>query len=231
MTFKYWVEFIRWAFPPLKQEPPASSRCSPLGIFTTFSRFGTGLHRKAGEKGEPPVEKMAPQNADLYRLLRSNVSWQLSIDTRSLTKARFAMELICFISFVGKILGGNFGLEKRYLGPPPPSGPHHPNRRPLLSPCETHPDSGLVALVAGDSAICGRLAALILRLRPAGLRFEEFRSPVKRGGLGLRFSNRSGLRPAAIWVCGHKPKFRSHSGIGCDFGAGWSCGWRCGPNR
>ena len=57
---------------------------------------------------------------------------------------------------------------------------------------------GLSGLVAGDSAICGRLAALILRLRPAGLRFEEFRSPVKRGGLGLRFSNRSGLRPAAI---------------------------------
>ena len=60
---------------------------------------------------------------------------------------------------------------------------------------EAHRLSGLVA---GDSAICGRLAALILRLRPAGLRFEEFRSPVKRGGLGLRFSNRSGLRPAAI---------------------------------
>ena len=57
----------------------------------------------------------------------------------------------------------------------------------------------LSGLVAGDSAICGRLAALILRLRPAGLRFEEFRSPVKRGGLGLRFSNRSGLRPAAGW--------------------------------
>ena len=56
----------------------------------------------------------------------------------------------------------------------------------------------LSGLVAGDSAICGRLAALILRLRPAGLRFEKFRSPVKRGGLGLRFSNRSGLRPAAI---------------------------------
>ena len=56
----------------------------------------------------------------------------------------------------------------------------------------------LSGLMAGDSAICGRLAALILRLRPAGLRFEEFRSPVKRGGLGLRFSNRSGLRPAAI---------------------------------
>ena len=89
----------------------------------------------------------------------------------------------------------------------------------------------LSGLVAGDSAICGRLAALILRLRPAGLRFEEFRSPVKRGGLGLRFSNRSGLRPAAIWICGHKPKLRSHSGIGCDFGAGWSCGWRCDPNR
>ena len=56
----------------------------------------------------------------------------------------------------------------------------------------------LSGLVAGDSAICGRLAALILRLRPAGLRFEELRSPVKRGGLGLRFSNRSGFRPAAI---------------------------------
>ena len=56
----------------------------------------------------------------------------------------------------------------------------------------------LSGLVAGDSAICGRLAALILRLRPAGLRFEELRSPVRRGGLGLRFSNRSGLRPAAI---------------------------------
>ena len=56
----------------------------------------------------------------------------------------------------------------------------------------------LSGLVAGDSAICGRLAALILRLRPAGLRFGEFRSPVKRGGLGLRFSNRSELRPAAI---------------------------------
>ena len=60
------------------------------------------------------------------------------------------------------------------------------------------PSQTLSGLVAGDSAICGRLAALILRLRPAGLRFEEFRSPVKRGGLGLRFSNRSGLRPAAI---------------------------------
>ena len=56
----------------------------------------------------------------------------------------------------------------------------------------------LSGLVAGDSAICSRLAALILRLRPAGLRFEEFRSLVKRGGLGLRFSNRSGLRPVAI---------------------------------
>ena len=53
----------------------------------------------------------------------------------------------------------------------------------------------LSGLVAGDSAICGRLAALILRLRPAGLRFEEFRSLVKRGGFlsvpkTLRFQNR-----------------------------------------
>ena len=44
------------------------------------------------------------------------------------------------------------------------------------------PQGDLSGLVAGDSAICGRLAALILRLRLAGLRFEEFRSPVKRGG-------------------------------------------------
>ena len=55
----------------------------------------------------------------------------------------------------------------------------------------TRSPPNLSGLVAGDSAICGRLAA-------AGLRFEEFRSPVKRGGLGLRFSNRSGLRPVAI---------------------------------
>ena len=47
------------------------------------------------------------------------------------------------------------------------------------------PKARLSGLVAGDSAICGRLAALILRLRPAGLRFEEFRSPVKRGRVGL----------------------------------------------
>ena len=43
----------------------------------------------------------------------------------------------------------------------------------------------LSGLVAGDSAICGRLAALILRLRPAGLRLEEFRSLVKKGRVGL----------------------------------------------
>ena len=76
-----------------------------------------------------------------------------------------------------------------------------PQQLSLLKPYSVCPKPlslGLSGLVAGDSAICGRLAALILRLRPAGLRFEEFRSPVKRGGLGLRFSNRSGLRPAAI---------------------------------
>ena len=57
----------------------------------------------------------------------------------------------------------------------------------------------LSVLGAGDSAICGRLAAPILRLQPAGLRFGELRPPqLYRGGLGLRFSNRSGLRPAAI---------------------------------
>ena len=69
---------------------------------------------------------------------------------------------------------------------------------PFVSQYASHSYRNLSGLVAGDSAICGRLAALILRLRPAGLRFEEFRSSVKRGGLGLRFSNRSGLRPAAI---------------------------------
>ena len=67
-----------------------------------------------------------------------------------------------------------------------------------LPPQGKESSEDLSGLVAGDSAICSRLAALILRLRPAGLRFEEFRSSVKRGGLGLRFSNRSGLRLAAI---------------------------------
>ena len=56
----------------------------------------------------------------------------------------------------------------------------------------------LVALWPAILRFAAALAALILRLRPTGLRFEEFRSLVKRGGLGLRFSNRSGLRPAAI---------------------------------
>ena len=49
---------------------------------------------------------------------------------------------------------------------------------------------GLSGLVAGDSAICGRLAALILRLRPAGSRFEEFRSLKGRVGLAILKSQR-----------------------------------------
>ena len=40
-------------------------------------------------------------------------------------------------------------------------------------------------LVAGDSAICGRLAALILRLRPAGLRFGGVQITCKKGRVGL----------------------------------------------
>ena len=43
----------------------------------------------------------------------------------------------------------------------------------------------LSGLVAGDSAICGRLAALILRLRFAGLRFGEFRPPQIQRRVGL----------------------------------------------
>ena len=64
---------------------------------------------------------------------------------------------------------------------------------------------GLSGLVASDSAIC---AALILRLQLAGLRIVEFRPPqIMWGWLGLAIcSNRSGLRPTAIWICGHKPK-------------------------
>ena len=42
------------------------------------------------------------------------------------------------------------------------------------------------------------LAALILRLQPAGCDLESPKHHKYRGGLGLRFSNRSGLRPVAI---------------------------------
>ena len=59
----------------------------------------------------------------------------------------------------------------------------------------------LSGLVAGDSAICGRLAALILRLRPAGLRFEEFRSAVKT------------LRAKGKLIC--EPRFSTPAR--CDF--------------
>ena len=41
-------------------------------------------------------------------------------------------------------------------------------------------------LVGDASSICGRQAALILRLQPAGLRFGEFRSPLKQGRVGLQ---------------------------------------------
>ena len=66
------------------------------------------------------------------------------------------------------------------------------------------PESGicnqlqLSGLVAGDSAVCGRLVALFC---DCGLRVCDLGSSDqlrKRGALGLRFSNRSWLRPAAI---------------------------------
>ena len=44
---------------------------------------------------------------------------------------------------------------------------------------------GLGGLLAGDSAICSRLSALILRLRPVGLRFgweTGFYTPLVLGG-------------------------------------------------
>ena len=37
----------------------------------------------------------------------------------------------------------------------------------------------------------------------------DFRTIVSRGGLGLRVSNHSGLRPAAILICSHKTNVRS----------------------
>ena len=46
---------------------------------------------------------------------------------------------------------------------------------------------GLSGLVAGNSAICGRIGIS-----------EALTTSKKKGGLGLRVSNRSGLRPAAI---------------------------------
>ena len=66
-----------------------------------------------------------------------------------------------------------------------------------------HALSGLVAAILRFAAA---LAALILRLRPAGCDLGSPKHHTYRGGLGLRFSNRSGLRPVAIWLCGHKPR-------------------------
>ena len=40
-----------------------------------------------------------------------------------------------------------------------------------------------------------------------GQKKGDFWTVFSKGGLGLWVSNRSGLRPAAIWICGHKTKF------------------------
>ena len=59
---------------------------------------------------------------------------------------------------------------------------------------------------APRSAILVASWPAILRLRLAGCDLGSAKLHKYRGGLGLRFSNRSRLRPVAIWVCGHKPK-------------------------
>ena len=53
-------------------------------------------------------------------------------------------------------------------------------------------------MVAGDAGICGPLAALILRLRSAGLRFGEFQITCNKGRVGLAIlkSQRVEARPA-----------------------------------
>ena len=56
----------------------------------------------------------------------------------------------------------------------------------------------LVALWLAILRLVAALAALILRLRPAGCDLASAKLHKYRGGLGLRFSNRSGLRPVAI---------------------------------
>ena len=59
---------------------------------------------------------------------------------------------------------------------------------------------GLHGIVAGDSAICSRLAALILRLWPAGLRFGELRPPQFWGGVGLAIpgTSQARIRPKKV---------------------------------
>ena len=56
----------------------------------------------------------------------------------------------------------------------------------------------LVALWPAILRFAAALAALILRLQPAGCDFGSSKHHRYRGGLGLRFSNRGGLRPIAI---------------------------------
>ena len=56
----------------------------------------------------------------------------------------------------------------------------------------------LVALWPAILRFAAALAALILRLRPAGCDLGSAKLHKYRGGLALRFPNRSGLRPVAI---------------------------------
>ena len=79
----------------------------------------------------------------------------------------------------------------------------------------------LSGLVAGDSAICGRLAALILRLRSAGLRFEEFGSPVKRGRVGLAIlQSQRGWGRLRFESAATSQNFVPTRELVCDFGGG-----------
>ena len=79
-------------------------------------------------------------------------------------------------------------------------------------------------LVAGDSAICGPSSAIAA----CGFAICKFGSLLKGGGLGLRFSNRSGLMPIAICICRHKPhiSFQAWESLAISVRVG-----RCDPNR
>ena len=74
-------------------------------------------------------------------------------------------------------------------------------------------------LVASDSTILRPLGGPSCAIAACGFAIWGSDHPVSnnRAWLGLRFSNRSGLRPAARWICGHEPKILIPIGIRLRF--------------
>ena len=83
----------------------------------------------------------------------------------------------------------------------------------------------LSGLVAGDSAICGRLAAVILRLRLAGCDWGVQTTTGIGAGWACNSQIAAGCGPLRFKSAAMRQKNRSRSGIASDFGAD------CDPNR